>query len=124
VAYGSQIRPLSDSDFPVLLGMQARGSGGSEGKGTVKFLGIYFINAHDFRIDTKWPSGTGSELDRAALGGSSKWKPPIFGLERWARDADWDVAVARPKQSLPRHTARLVVRAFASRALESRGSFG
>jgi len=33
---------LSDSDFPVLLGMQARESGGSEGKGTVKFLEIYF----------------------------------------------------------------------------------
>jgi len=31
-----------DSDFPVLFGMQARESGGSEGKGTVKFLEIYF----------------------------------------------------------------------------------
>ncbi len=35
-------------------GMQARESGGSEGKGAVKFLEIYFINAHDFWIDTKW----------------------------------------------------------------------
>jgi hypothetical protein len=32
--------------------MQARESGGSEGKCAVKFLEIYFINAHDFRIDT------------------------------------------------------------------------
>ena len=34
-----------------------------------------------------------------------------------------DVVVTRLKQSLPRQAARLVIRALASRALESRGSF-
>jgi hypothetical protein len=71
-----------DSDFPVLLGMQARESGGSEGKGAVKFLEIYFINAHDFRIDTKWQVGQAANSTEQPFGGSSKWKPPIFGPER------------------------------------------
>jgi hypothetical protein len=93
-------------------------SGGSEGKGAVKFLEISFINAHDFWIDTKCQVGQAANSTEQPFGGWSKWKPPIFGLERWVRDADWDVAVARLKQSLPRHMARLVIRALARRAGE------